>query len=80
MGKREVQRATGLYRNGLLWWMRVRDPQTRVQKPRSTGTNDLRLANAIVAMVHEFGQDRTEGWDWLARAVSGEATLLDIYN
>jgi integrase len=72
--------ARGLFRNGNLWWMRVRDPLTKKEKRRSTGTDSVEVANAIVNMLSELAQDRANGWEWLTAVVQGRVTLLDVYN
>lgn len=80
MGQKQVERATGLFRNGNLWWVRVRGPQSRDEKRRSTGTDDVRVANKIVGMIDELAADRKKGWEWLERVVSGDVALIDVYN
>ena len=78
--RRPVQKATGLFQNGALWWMWVKNPQTKERKRLSTGMADLRDANSVAAMVEELAIDRTNGWPWISRVVAKEATLLDVYN
>jgi len=69
----------GLFRNGNLWWVRIRGPASGDVRRRSTGTDDVRVANAIATMIKEFRLDRTTGWSWLERVVRGEVDLQIVY-
>jgi integrase len=76
-----VSRERGLYKNGRLWWKRtVRAPLLGTTRSLSTGTADLRRANAISRLIDMFMDDaRHEHHEWLSRAVRGEVSLEDIY-
>lgn len=75
MPKREIQPATGLYKNGSRFWVRtVRGPLTGTIKPLSTGTTDAGRANAALAMVHTFSENPKQ-YQWLELALSGDVSL-----
>ncbi len=69
---------TGLWKNGKLWWMRVRS-STGVVTPRSTGTADPKLAGRVRDLVQSLVDIRPM-WDLLDAAAAGEIKLLDLYN
>lgn len=72
---RTVNRERGLYKNGTRWWVRsVRSPNTGETSPRSTGTDDLRLANRVLRMLADLKENRTQ-WEWLHLAATGEVPL-----
>lgn len=73
-----MNRHTGLYKNGRLWWILVK-PVVGERKARSTGTDDLRLANRIAIMLEELREDRSLQ-PWLNRAASGLVTLASLYD
>ena len=75
---REIKRERGLYLNGRLWWVRVRAPSCAI-KPRSTGTQDLRVANRVAQMLTQLRENRPQ-WDLLELAASGELALDHLYN
>lgn len=69
---KEIERERGLYKNGRLWWMRVNTV------PRSTGTDDLEIANRIIRMVRELAASEKTA-HWLAPVVDGRVTLFELY-
>jgi hypothetical protein len=69
---RTEEREKGLYKNGSRWWMRVKG------EPRSTGTEDLVLANRVKRMVDELLDDHRAA-EWIERVLANEITLLDLY-
>lgn len=73
-----MNRESGLYKNGKRWWLLVK-PIVGENVPRSTGTEDLRLANRIAIMLSEFREDRALQ-PWLTRAASGVVTLSVLYD
>lgn len=72
-------RERGLYKNGNLWWVRVRGPISRVVKPRSTGYAELRDANRVARKLEELAENRQQ-WDWLEKVVAGEVELRQVYD
>lgn len=76
---RAIKRATGLYKNGSRWWMRVKSPSSGSVTPRSTGTKDLAAANNIAAMIEGMNNHRTQ-WEWLDQAEKGDLPLDLLYD
>lgn len=68
------KREPGLFKNGSRWWIRVRSPLTGRVSKRSTGTEDLSLANKIASMLGDMAE-RREQWDWLDTAERGDVAL-----
>ena len=73
-----MNRETGLYKNGSRWWILVK-PIAGANVARSTGTEDLKLANRIAVMLQELAEDRSLQ-PWLSRAASGLVTLAVLYD
>ncbi len=69
---------TGLWKNGALYWMRVKN-STGAVTPRSTGTSDVKLAARVRDMVYALVDVRPM-WDLLDAAAAGEIKLIDLYN
>jgi integrase len=76
---RTETRERGLYKNGNLWWIRVRGPISRVRKPRSTGYAELRDANRVARKLEEFAENRQQ-WEWLELVVTGGVELRQVYD
>jgi site-specific recombinase XerC len=76
---RTETRERGLYKNGNLWWVRVRGPISRVVRPRSTGYAELRDANRVARKLEELADERTQ-WEWLEKVVAGEVELRRVYD
>lgn len=76
---REIKRERGLYKNGNLWWVRVRGPISRTVRPRSTGYAELRDANRVARKLEELADERTL-WDWLEKIVTGCVELRRVYD
>lgn len=71
-------RHPGLFQNGRLWWYRVRAPGGVCER-RSTGTDDLRLANRIAQMIDAMQEERTMH-EWLSLAAAGDLSLDLLYD
>ncbi|MGH7617606.1 MAG: hypothetical protein ACREPM_10290, partial [Gemmatimonadaceae bacterium] len=70
---------TGLYYNGTRLWVRtVPAPLSGTQARLSTGTSDVKRANAIKGMVDTFAKNESQ-YPWLERAVAGEVTLDRLF-
>lgn len=77
---RAERREQGLYKNGRLWWLRtVRGPMSQSVVSLSTGTDDLRVANRVAAMVSSVSEARPN-WDLLELCVARQLSLLVLYN
>lgn len=75
-----LSRERGLFKNGRLWWIRtVRIPGLPARS-LSTGTTDLRRANAIKRMVDLFMTPGSATNRWLGYALKDECTLADVYD
>lgn len=68
----------GLFRNGSLYWTRVKHPLTRVVKRLSTGTDDIKRANAVRRMIDEF-VGAPLYFQWIEAALTGTFSLDQIY-
>lgn len=76
----KLERARGLYQNGSRWWVRtVSAPNTARSASLSTGTDDLRTANRVAAMLESLEENRLN-WDLLELLLDREITLLELYN
>lgn len=76
----KLERARGLYQNGSRWWVRtVSAPQTSRSASLSTGTDDLRTANRVAAMLDSLQENRLN-WDLLELLLDREVSLLELYN
>lgn len=77
--KEPAERARGLYRNGRRWWLRVKSPLSGRLTPRSTGANDLAMANNVAGMLTTLAAERTQ-WDLLDAAERGDVALDVLYD
>src|SRR5690349_4559501 len=67
-----MERERGLYKNGRLWWIRVKGT------PRSTGTADLAQANARARAIRDMqGVPAVE--HWLDAIVDGDVSIEQVY-
>jgi len=66
------------YKNGRLYWLRVRDPLTGTRTPRSTGTDNEKIATKVSAMLDVLADD-TRKHVWLTRAARGDVGLDLLY-
>lgn len=73
-----MPKTTGLYKNGRFWWVRVRVPG-QPPVPRSTGTENVKLASSIRNMVESMRHERGT-LDLLRLAASGKIPLPDLYD
>lgn len=79
MGRRKaIEPARGLFKNGALWWYRVKAP-SGLTKRRSCGTDNTELANSIVAMLGVMRKLESH-WDLLEAAARGRVELLPLYD
>jgi hypothetical protein len=66
---KKLVRHPGLFLNGSRYWYRVRAPGGICER-RSTGTDNLVLANRIAQMIDAMQEERTQH-EWLLLAANG---------